>query len=131
MATDNKQKVLIRSMSVEEIENYLCTSDLNGKITPKNEDTWHQSFEIMPPGGVQYFGYDFLATILTNLTKNDNSNFYIGRKATTNQYFTSHFYKKYNTILSDNVGFYGFPDQMYSHTLYGLPVFRPLIEYKE
>ena len=44
MATDNKQKVLIRSMSVEEIENYLCTSDLNGKITPKNEDTWHQNY---------------------------------------------------------------------------------------
>ena len=66
-----------------------------------------------------------------NIAGINNSNFYIGRKATTNQYFTSHFYKKYNTILSDNVGFYGFPDQMYSHTLYGLPVFRPLIEYKE
>lgn len=131
MATDNKQKVLIRSMSVEEIENYMVNSDLNGKITPKNEDTWHQSFAIMPPGASNYFGRDFLATILTNLTKNDNSNFYIGRKTTTNNYFTSHFYKKYNTILSDNTSFYGFPNMMYSHILYGLPVFRPLIEYKE
>ena len=47
MATDNKQKVLIRSMSVEEIENYMVNSDLNGKITPKNEDTWHQSLVIL------------------------------------------------------------------------------------
>lgn len=131
MATDNKQKVLIRSMSVEEIEKYLCNSDLNGKIIPKNEDTWHQSFKIMGPGGGQHFGYDFLATILTNLTKNDNANFYIGRETSTKKYFTSHFYIKSNTILSDNAAFYGFPNMMYSHTLYGLPVFRPLIEYKE
>ena len=131
MATDNKQKVLIRSMSVEEIENYMVNSDLNGKITPKNEDTWHQSFKIMPPGGGQHFGEDFLATILTNLTKNDNSNFYIGRKTTTEKYFTSHFYRKSNTILPDNTSFYGFPDMMYPNTLYVLPVFRPLNEYKE
>ena len=44
MATDNKQKVLIRSMSYNELMDYLCTSDLNGKITPKNEDTWHQNY---------------------------------------------------------------------------------------
>ena len=47
MATDNKQKVLIRSMSTEELENYLCNSDLNGKIIPKNEDTWHQNYEFV------------------------------------------------------------------------------------
>ena len=39
MATDNKQKVLIRSMSYDELENYLVNSDLNSKIIPKNEDT--------------------------------------------------------------------------------------------
>lgn len=132
MATDNKQKVLIRSMSYDEVKNYLCTSDLNGKIIPKNENTWHQKNTKLSPGGGQYFGSDFFAAILLNLNKTNNLSFYVERETTTTgKYFSFIYAHKKQTILDSGYSFYSFPNQMYSHSLSGMPVFRPLIEYKE
>ena len=67
MATDNKQKVLIRSMSYDELMNYLCTSDLNSKIISKNEDTWHQNYD-----GASYNpsrDYRYFTSIIQNTSK--------------------------------------------------------------
>lgn len=126
MATDNKQKVLIRSMSVEEIENYLINSDLNGKIIPKNEDTWHQDFSDIHLS--QTYSYIYIATILTNITANNYMKFFINRhfgRGSGIQIYTKNYTKNANlyTILSGNDGWIFYYE--------ALSVFRPLIEYKE
>lgn len=131
MATDNKQKVLIRSMSVEEVENYLVNSDLNGKITPKNEDTWHQDFSDLTINNTTY-SYIYIATILTNISKNNTQCFYINRLLRRN--FVKN--KFFNKIISSNHdNFYpiyqGNNDYDRVYYFEALPVFRPLIEYKE
>lgn len=114
MATDNKQKVLIRSMSVEELMDYLCTSDLNGKITPKNEDTWHQKYDSLS----QSFGYYwkiYAGIILTNESKtNKNKLFHI--KANNNFML----FNKTDDLVTVETG-----------TIRTISLFRPLIEYKE
>ena len=128
MATDNKQKVLIRSMSVEEIEKYLVNSDLNGKIIPKNEDTWHQDFSDLTVSDSS--SYIYIATILTNISKNNTQCFYINRllrrKFVKNKFF--------NKIISSNHDNF-YPIYYYNdwehYYFEALPVFRPLIEYKE
>lgn len=126
MATDNKQKVLIRSMSIEEIENYLCNNDLNGKIIPKNEDTWHQDFSDINLS--QTYSYIYIATILTNITANNYMKFFINRHfggGSGKQIYTKNATKNENlyTILSGNNGWVFYYE--------ALSVFRPLIEYKE
>lgn len=118
MATDNKQKVLIRSMSVEELENYLVNSDLNGKITPKNEDTWHQNYDdnhtnIQP----LVFG-SILANNSKSITFADFSNRII---------WLSKFLKSINFDKS-KINYYA---SLYSTNIYAVHYFRPLIEYKE
>lgn len=124
MATDNKQKVLIRSMSVEEIENYLCTSDLNGKITPKNEDTWHQNYG------------DVTATLSASSIIQNNSTLskyllFLNRKMQYNNgYMLDYFYFENFQVMRSNdfmTLFYSYSDRY----IYLIPVFRPLIEYKE
>lgn len=124
MATDNKQKVLIRSMSVEELENYLVNSDLNGKITPQNEDTWHQDFSDINLS--QNYSYIYIATILTNITVNNYMNFFINRKFRSNKQILT-------KIITRNADLYpilqGNDGWVYYHE--ALSVFRPLIEYKE
>ena len=126
MATDNKQKVLIRSMSTEEIEKYMINSDLNGKITPKNEDTWHQDFSNIKLS--QTYSYIYIATILTNITANNYMKFFINRHfggGSGKQIYTKNVTKNANlyTILSGNDGWVFYYE--------ALSVFRPLIEYKE
>lgn len=124
MATDNKQKVLIRSMSVEELENYLCNSDLNGKIIPKNEDTWHQDFSDIKLS--QTYSYIYITTILTNITVNNYMNFFINRKFRGNkQILTKNFTRNadlYPILQGNDGGIYCYE---------ALSAFRPLIEYKE
>lgn len=126
MATDNKQKVLIRSMSTEEIEKYLINSDLNGKIIPKNKDTWHQDFSDINLSST--YSYIYIATILTNITANNYMKFFINRHfggGGGTQIYTKNFTKNTNlyTILSGNDGWIFYYE--------ALSVFRPLIEYKE
>lgn len=115
MATDNKQKVLIRSMSYNELENYLVNSDLNGKIIPKNEDTWHQNYADAPNSGNNY------ACIVTNGTNLNKFVVFINRymyTAVINSMLSTKNNIMYNPV---SIG-YG----------YSLPFcFRPLIEYKE
>lgn len=124
MATDNKQKVLIRSMSYDELMDYLCTSDLNGKITPKNEDTWHQDFsDIILRNSL----YVYIATILTNITANNYMNFFINRNFIGNtKIYTRNSPRNEETyqILSGYIS-------GIQHYHEALSVFRPLIEYKE
>ena len=128
MATDNKQKVLIRSMSVEEIEKYLVNSDLNGKIIPKNEDTWHQDFSDLTLNST--YSYIYIATILTNISKNNTQCFYINRLL-IREFVKNKFFNK--IISSNHDNFYliyeGYDGWVYYFE--ALPVFRPLIEYKE
>ena len=117
MATDNKQKVLIRSMSYNELENYLCTSDLNGKITPKNEDTWHQNYDaIIYTAGC----------ILTNNTNNNKKKIFLKRYVNTISSHTS----DYHDSIKTNICYYGIPGQAVSEKFIET-CFRPLIEYKE
>ena len=120
MATDNKQKVLIRSMSVEEIEKYLVNSDLNGKITPKNEDTWHQNYN-----GVSRRNKG--ACILSNITNTNENKIFINRalQITSNENFTNYTSKYFtkSSICYISISAY------YSSDL--TTCFRPLIEYKE
>lgn len=119
MATDNKQKVLIRSMSVEELMDYLCTSDLNGKITPKNEDTWHQNYD-------QTTGYHHVGAILSN-------------KSIGNLYVVFFNRSKYNNnILTDLKEIRNYTNYSQSNSSGDGKIyvrirnyFRPLIEYKE
>ena len=128
MATDNKQKVLIRSMSYDELMDYLCTSDLNGTITPKNEDTWHQDFSDLTLNTT--YSYIYIATILTNISKNNTQCFYINRLLRRN--FVKN--KFFNKIISSNHdNFYPIHQGNDGWVYYfeALPVFRPLIEYKE
>lgn len=114
MATDNKQKVLIRSMSAEELENYLVNSDLNGKITPTNENTWHQKYNSL----THSFGYYwtiYAGIILTNESKtNKNKLFHI--KANNNFML----FNKTDELVTVETG-----------TIRTISLFRPLIEYKE
>ena len=114
MATDNKQKVLIRSMSVEELENYMVNSDRNGKITPQNEDTWHHSYNNFQNS--QYYDRGFILSnessqneIFVNKINNDDSN------------RISILGNKLQTFVYDNFPYY--PNI--------ITLFRPLIEYKE
>lgn len=118
MATDNKQKVLIRSMSYDELMNYLCNSDLNGKIIPKNKDTWHQNYDTI----IQYSVNRYLvALIIQNQSKLSNYSLFC------NRFFQG--WSEINKIVNINktnnfaTGFF-----QYSSCT---PVFRPLIEYKE
>lgn len=114
MATDNKQKVLIRSMSIEELEKYMVNSDLNGKIIPKNEGTWHQNYD----EGLSYYMY--AGCILTNETKTNTNRIFLNRDA--NFGLDDHKYHKdnYSNKSIHNLN---------SSTV--LSCFRPLIEYKE
>lgn len=115
MATDNKQKVLIRSMSTEELMNYLCTSDLNGKITPKNEDTWHQNYDYINDGHA--------GSILSNESKTQNYCLFFNRTASNNVGYKLNLYL--NKAYVNYTGFHVFDD------FYIKNYFRPLIEYKE
>lgn len=118
MATDNKQKVLIRSMSYDELENYLVNSDLNSKIIPKNEDTWHQNYDAI--------GYK-AGCILTNNTNNNNKKIFLKRYVNTiNSSYTSN----YHDSIKTNICYYGIPGQAVSEKFIET-CFRPLIEYKE
>ena len=130
MATDNKQKVLIRSMSVEEIEKYLVNSDLNGKIIPKNEDTWHQDFSDLTISSS--LSCIYIATIVTNISKNNTQCFYINRLL-IRKFVKNNFFNK--IISSNHDNFYPIYEGYYNSWEYyyfeALPVFRPLIEYKE
>lgn len=130
MATDNKQKVLIRSMSVEEIEKYMVNGDLNGKITPKNEDTWHQNYDFESFDGSYEFN-NFIGSILSNLSKKDRLNLYVGR---TSDYLgkLANFYVTKSDKICDTsryiIHHFTYYDSRY---IWAVPLFRPLIEYKE
>lgn len=121
MATDNKQKVLIRSMSYDELMDYLCTSDLNGKINPKNEDTWHQNYANV----VATYN---TSSIIQNNSTLSNYLLFLNRKlqGSEGNYYNYEILK----VMRSN-------DFMIEHYSYGvyyirfIPVFRPLIEYKE
>ena len=122
MATDNKQKVLIRSMSTEEIEKYLINSDLNDKIIPKNEDTWHQNYDNISGG-------NDCSSILSNETKINQFKIFINRKISLSSYgheiyvyYSNYLFTKSNKIYFDLSGYY-------ITTI--INCFRPLIEYKE
>lgn len=117
MATDNKQKVLIRSMSYDELENYLCNNDLNGKIIPKNEDTWHQNY-----GEITYTA----GCILTNNTTNNKKKIFLKRYVNTISGSTSN----YHDSIKTNICYYGIPGHAVSEKFIET-CFRPLIEYKE
>lgn len=128
MVTDNKQKVLIRSMSVEELENYLVNSDLNGKITPKNEDTWHQNYD---PVNIQYYEEHTHATISTNKTHLDYYEVFTNRKIGVGDNTTI----KANILRSADLIDKTFEHVVitggYSSKFKVVTTFRPLIEYKE
>lgn len=120
MATDNKQKVLIRSMSTEEIEKYMINSDLNGKIIPKNEDTWHQNYNTVSER-------NNCACILSNNTTINKNKIFINRGIIVSSNwdpsnFTSDYFTKSFTL-------YVRIQAYYSSDL--MNCFRPLIEYKE
>lgn len=116
MATDNKQKVLIRSMSYDELMDYLVNSDLNGKIIPKNEDTWHQNY-----GGITYINSHYIASIIQNNSKSANYFLFLNR------------YIQQRVL--DNIEINKKNDFLYllwgGTEIKSTPVFRPLIEYKE
>lgn len=121
MATDNKQKVLIRSMSTEELENYLCNSDINGKIIPKNEDTWHQNYANV----VATYN---TSSIIQNNSKLSKYLLFLNRKLQGNQgdYYN---YENLQVMRSNDfkIEFYSYG----GYYIHFIPVFRPLIEYKE
>lgn len=127
MATDNKQKVLIRSMSVEELENYLVNSDLNGKITPKNEDTWHQNYDSV---NIQYYEEHTHATISTNKTHLDHYEVFTNRKIGSN---TTTIKVNINRLadLIDKTFEHVTISGGYTSKFKAVTTFRPLIEYKE
>lgn len=117
MATDNKQKVLIRSMSVEELMDYLCTSDLNGKITPKNEDTWHQNYD-------HTTSHYHVGAILSNKSKGNLYVVFFNRSKYNNYILTDlKEIRNYINFSQSNPGGSG--------EIYVRNYFRPLIEYKE
>lgn len=118
MTTDNKQKVLIRSMSYNELENYLVNSDLNGKIIPKNVNTWHQNYGTIVQYSVNHY---IVALIIQNHSKLSNYSLFLNRAFQGDSKIT----KTININKTNNfaTGFY-----QYSNCT---PVFRPLIEYKE
>mgnify|MGYP000131045043 CR=1 FL=1 len=121
MATDNKQKVLIRSMSVEELENYLVNSDLNGKITPKNEDTWHQNYGYIS-------SRNYAACILSNKTQTNNNLIFLKRNVrTVSQSSGPYIDTKYE--IKTNIIYFTISGRGYP--VYPSICFRPLIEYKE
>lgn len=117
MATDNKQKVLIRSMSIEEIEKYMINSDLNGKITPKNEDTWHQNYD-----GIRMYGSGYIASIIQNTSILANYFIFLNRYVHGDTL-------KYRSINRSTDNFWN--NLWGGVNAYATPVFRPLIEYKE
>ena len=119
MATDNKQKVLIRSMSTEELENYLCNSDLNGKIIPKNEDTWHQNYDSWVSQDYIYF-----SSIIQNTSKLTNYFIFV------NRYIWSTIIK-YKDINRSTDSFWNSVWNDTGVRPISTQVFRPLIEYKE
>lgn len=117
MATDNKQKVLIRSMSYNELENYLVNSDLNGKIIPKNEDTWHQNYAYVTST------YN-VSSIIQNNSKLSNYLLFLNRELETKGHYE----------ILQVMRNYDFKIELYTYGGYYIqfiPVFRPLIEYKE
>lgn len=116
MVTDNKQKVLIRSMSTEEIEKYMINSDLNGKIIPKNEDTWHQNYNHVS-------SHEITSSTLTNESKTNLYNIFFNRT----KYIP--FYKNILDTKSDK--FHNVSNPGGSGLIYIIICFRPLIEYKE
>lgn len=124
MATDNKQKVLIRSMSYDELMDYLCTSDLNGKITPKNEDTWHQNYADVTVSLNA-------SSIIQNNSKLSKYLLFLNRKIQENHNYIIH-NEIFQVMRNDNfmILLYTFGDYGNYHT-YSISVFRPLIEYKE
>lgn len=120
MATDNKQKVLIRSMSYDELMNYLCNSDLNGKITPKNEDTWHQNYADVTASTSS-------SSIIQNNSILSKYLLFLNRKL--EEYGHNGHHEIFQVMRSDN-----FKIEIFSYGpyyIYLIPVFRPLIEYKE
>lgn len=124
MATDNKQKVLIRSMSYDELMDYLCTSDLNGKIIPKNEDTWNQNYANVTAT------YN-TSTIIQNNSKLSKYLLFLNRKVQGNGSSGIDYYNHeiLQVMRSDD-----FKNEYYSYGgyyIHFIPVFRPLIEYKE
>ena len=116
MATDNKQKVLIRSMSVEEIENYMVNSDINGKITPKNEDTWHHSYN-----NFDYSQYRNRGFILSNESSQNKNEIFVNKINNYDSNKISILGNKLQTFVYDDFALY--PNIVM--------LFRPLIEYKE
>lgn len=130
MATDNKQKVLIRSMSVEEIEKYMVNGDLNGKITPKNEDTWHQNYDFESFDGY-YNSNNFIGSILSNLSKKDRLNFYVGRTSNYLGELANFYVTKSDKICDTSTYIIHHFSYHTSKYIWGAPLFRPLIEYKE
>lgn len=115
MATDNKQKVLIRSMSTEELENYMVNSDLNGKITPQNKDTWHHSYNNFQNS--QYHNRGF---ILSNESSQNKNEIFVN-KINDHDRKISLLGNKLETFVYNDFGWY--PNIVM--------LFRPLIEYKE
>lgn len=122
MATDNKQKVLIRSMSTEELENYLCNSDLNGKIIPKNEDTWHQNYS-------DIIANWSISSIIQNNSKLSEYLLFLNRKLEVHSGSNYNYYKFKQVVrINDfSIPFYSYG----GYYIKFVPVFRPLIEYKE
>ena len=120
MATDNKQKVLIRSMSTEELENYLYNSDLNRKITPKNEDTWHQNYSPIR-------SRNFAAVILSNITNTNNNKIFFKREVRTPAQEYGPYIDNQNNTKS-NIIYFTIPGY---YQVYPVIWYRPLIEYKE
>lgn len=116
MATDNKQKVLIRSMSYDELMDYLCNSDLNGKIIPKNENTWHQNYDGSP------YNDKYFSSIIQNTSKLTNYFIFLNRYIWGDTL-------KYVSIVRSTDSFWNVT--WGGTNIYATPVFRPLIEYKE
>lgn len=126
MATDNKQKVLIRSMSTEELENYLCNSDINGKIIPKNEDTWHQNYDRV---NIQYYEEHTHATISTNKNHLDNYEVFTNRIIGGDTIIKANINR--SSELIDKTFEHVVITGGYSSKFKSVTTFRPLIEYKE
>ena len=123
MATDNKQKVLIRSMSYNELMDYLCTNDLNGKIIPKNEDTWHQNY-------ADVTATQNTSSIIQNNSKLSKYLLFLNRKLQGGNGSSNYSnYEIFQVIRNDDfmISFYSYG----GYYIHFIPVFRPLIEYKE
>lgn len=123
MATDNKQKVLIRSMSYDELMDYLVNSDLNGKIIPKNEDTWHQNYgDIVANWSI--------SSIIQNNSKLSEYLLFLNRKLEILSSGNNFIYHKFKEVVRIND--FSIPFHSYGpYYIKFVPVFRPLIEYKE